>query len=100
MRKIKERGLTEKLVGIELEGDPIMKAPENFWTVKRNNLKVGRVSRAFFSPRLEKNIALAIVDIDNAEEGTPVVVETPNGDLNSMVVSLPWFNADKDTHLD
>ena len=100
LRKIKERGLTEKLVGIELEGDPIMKAPENFWTVKRNNLKVGRVSRAFFSPRLEKNIALAIVDIDNAEEGTPVVVETLNGDLNSMVVSLPWFNADKDTHLD
>ena len=100
LRKIKERGLTEKLVGIELEGDPIMKAPENFWNVKSNNLKVGRVSRAFFSPRLEKNIALAIVDIDNAEEGTPVVVETPNGDLNSMVVSLPWFNADKDTHLD
>ncbi len=100
LRKINERGLTEKLVGIELEGDPIMKAPENFWTVKSNNLKVGRVSRAFFSPRLEKNIALAIVDIDNAEEGTPVVVETPNGDLNSMVVSLPWFNADKDTHLD
>ena len=100
LRKIKERGLTEKLVGIELEGDPIMKAPENFWTVKSNNLKVGRVSRAFFSPRLEKNIALAIVDIDNAEEGTSVVVETPNGDLNSIVVSLPWFNADKDTHLD
>ena len=100
LRKIKERGLTEKLVGIELEGDPIMKAPENFWTVKSNNLKVGRVSRAFFSPRLEKNIALAIVDIDNAEEGTSVVVETPNGDLNSMIVSLPWFNADKDTHLD
>ena len=100
LRKIQERGLTEKLVGIELEGDPIMKAPENFWTVKSNNSKVGRVSRAFFSPRLEKNIALAIVDIDNAEEGTPVVVETPNGDLNSMVVSLPWFNADKDTHLD
>ena len=100
LRKIKERGLTEKLVGIELEGDPIMKAPENFWNVKSNNLKVGRVSRAFFSPRLEKNIALAIVDIDNAEEGTSVVVETPNGDLNSTIVSLPWFKADKDTHLD
>ncbi len=100
LRKIQERGLTEKLVGIELEGDPIMKAPENFWTVKSNNLRVGRVSRAFFSPRLEKNIALAIVDINNAEEGTSVVVETPNGDLNSMIVSLPWFKADKDTHLD
>ena len=100
MRKIKERGVTEKLVGIELEGDPIMKAPENFWNVKSNNLKVGRVSRAFFSPRLQKNIALAIVDIDFSEEGTEIIVESPNGNYPAKVVKLPWFNADKETHLD
>ena len=62
--------------------------------------KVGRVSRAFFSPRLQKNIALAIVDIEYAEEETHVVVESSNGDLKSKVVSLPWFKADKETHLD
>ena len=99
-KAIKERGLMEKLVGIELEGDPIRKVPENFWPVKSENVKVGRVSRAFFSPRLQKNIALAIVNIEYAEEDTPIVVETPNGDLKSKVVSLPWFKADKETHLD
>ena len=99
-KKIKETGLTEKLVGLELDGEPITKAPENFWPVKSGDKKVGRVSRAFFSPRLQKNIALAIVDIEYAEEYTSLVVETPNGDLKSKVASLPWFKADKETYLD
>ncbi len=100
LKAIKEKGLTEKLVGVELEGDPILKAPENFWSVNSNNKKVGRLSRAFFSPRLKKNIGLAIIDIDFAEEGTTVSVASPNGDLISTVVSLPWFQADKENHLD
>jgi len=100
LKAIKEKGLTEKLVGLELEGDPILKAPENFWSVNSNNKKVGRLSRAFFSPRLEKNIGLAIIDIDFAEEGTTVSVASPNGDLSSTVVSLPWFQADKENYLD
>ena len=100
LRAIKKKGLTEKLVGVELEGDPILKAPENFWQVSSNNKKVGRLSRAFFSPRLKKNIGLAIIDIDFAEEGTTVSVASPNGDLTSTVVSLPWFQADKENHLE
>ena len=100
LKKIKETGLTEKLVGLELDGEPITKAPENFWPVNCNKNKVGRVSRAFFSPRLEKNIALAIVDIEFTNEGSELIVESPYGDFQSIVVSLPWFQADKETHLD
>ena len=100
LKKIKEKGPSEKLVGLELEGEPILKAPENFWPVNNKDKKVGRLSRAFFSPRLKKNIGLAIVDIDFAGEGTEVSVESPNGDLLSKVVSLPWYTADKETHLD
>ena len=100
LKVIKEEGPKEMLVGIELEGDPIIKAPENFWPVNNSeNKKIGRVSRAFFSPRLQKNIGLAIVDIDYAEEETKFSVATPNGDLESVVVSLPWFKAEKDTNL-
>ena len=89
LKVIKEKGVTEKLVGIELEGDPIIKAPENFWPViDSDNKKIGRVSRAFFSPRLQKNIGLAIVDIEYAEEGTKFSVATPNGDLKSSYLKL------------
>ena len=101
LKVIKEEGPKEMLVGIELEGDPIIKAPENFWPVNNSdNKKIGRVSRAFFSPRLQKNIGLAIVDIDYADEETKFSVATPNGDLQSVVVSLPWFKAEKNTNLD
>ena len=93
-------GIKEKLVGLELDGDPLTKAPENFWPVNNSEKKVGRVSRAFFSPRLKKNIALAIVDIEFADEGSKLVVESPYGDLNCVVVKMPWYQADKDTHLD
>ena len=100
LKKIKEEGIKEKLVGLELDGDPLTKAPENFWPVNVNDNKVGRVSRAFFSPRLKKNIALAIIDIKYTEEGNEVIVDSPYGDLKSKVVKIPWFEADKDTHLD
>jgi len=100
LKRIKEKGPSEKLVGLELEGDPIIKAPENFWPLNNNDKKVGRLSRAFFSPRLKKNIGLAIVETDFAGEGTELSVESPNGDLLSKVVSLPWYTADKETHLD
>ena len=100
LKAIKEKGLTEKLVGIELEGDPIRQAPENFWPIiNSDNKKIGRVSRAFFSPRLQKNIGLGIVDIDYADELTKFFVSTPHGDLESVVVSMPWFKAEKDTNL-
>ena len=86
LKAIKEKGLTEKLVGIELEGDPIRQAPENFWPIRNSdNKKIGRVSRAFFSPRLQKNIGLGIVDIDYADELTKFFVSTPHGDLESVV---------------
>jgi aminomethyltransferase len=102
LKKIKEDGPKEKLVGVELKGEPINKVPENFWPIKNKTTKtkVGRISRAFFSPRLEKNIGLAIVDIEFSEDGTCVLVETPTGEIESNIVSLPWFTADKETHLD
>jgi glycine cleavage system aminomethyltransferase T len=49
---------------------------------------------------MQKNIGLAIIDIDYAEEETKFSVATPNGDLQSVVVSLPWFKAEKNTNLD
>ena len=100
LKKIKNEELKEKLVGLEIDGDPLIKAPENFWPVNNNDIKVGRISRAAFSPRLKKNIGLAILDIDFTLEGTEVLAVTPYGDLNVKVVKLPWYKAEKNTNLD
>ena len=100
LSEIKKNGIKEKLVGLEIDGDPLIKAPENFWPVNNNDIKVGRISRAAFSPRLKKNIGLAILDIDFTLEGTEVLAVTPYGDLNAKVVKLPWYKAEKNTNLD
>ena len=100
LNKIKNEELKEKLVGMEIDGDPLIKAPENFWPVNNDDIKVGRISRAAFSPRLKKNIGLAILDIDFTSEGTEVLAVTPYGDLNAKVVKLPWYKAEKNTNLD
>ena len=73
LKKIKKDGVTEKLVGVEIDGDPIQKVPENFWPVfDVNNNKLGRLSRCFFSPRLKRNIGLAIIKVNSAVPGTPL----------------------------
>ena len=101
LKKIKEDGISEKLVGVEIDGDPIQKAPENFWPVfDVNSNKIGRLSRCFYSPRLKKNIGLAIIDMKFTEPGTSLVIESPNAHLNAQVHELPWFPAEKSTNLD
>ena len=38
-----------------------------FWTIFYDGKKVGKVTSAVYSPRLKKNIALAMVDIEFAK---------------------------------
>jgi aminomethyltransferase len=100
LKKIKETGAVSKLIGVEMDGAPIDKVPENFWPVfDKNGNKVGRLSRCFYSPRLKKNIGLAIVDSSATEEGNQVIVESPQIKYNAIVAKLPWFPAEKDTNL-
>ena len=94
LKKIKENGTASKLIGVEMDGDPIDKVPEHFWTVLNlEGKKIGRLSRCIYSPRLKKNIGLAIVDSHATEEGNKVIIESPELKYNAIVAKLPWFPA-------
>ena len=100
LKKIKENGTASKLIGVEMDGDPIDKVPEHFWAVLNlEGKKIGRLSRCIYSPRLKKNIGLAIVDSHATEEGNKVIIESPELKYNAIVAKLPWFPAEKDTNL-
>ena len=100
LKKIKENGTASKLIGVEMDGDPIDKVPEHFWTVLNlEGKRIGRLSRCIYSPRLKKNIGLAIVDSHATEEGNKVIIESPELKYNAIVAKLPWFPAEKDTNL-
>ena len=100
LKKIKKNGPSSKLIGVEMDGNPIDKVPENFWPVlDENGKKVGRLSRCFYSPRLKKNIGLAIVDTSSSEEGNQLIIDSPLIKYNAVISKLPWFPAEKDTNL-
>ena len=45
-----------------------------------------RVSSAFYSPRLQKNIGFALVPIEHAEPGSEFTVRSKTGDVDARVV--------------
>jgi aminomethyltransferase len=94
LRKIHAEGNHRRLVGIEIDAEPILHN-ESFWRVLVNDEIVGHVSRCVFSPRLERNIGFANVPAELTEIGTALVVKTPSGPANAVVVNTPWFPAQK-----
>ena len=56
---------------------------------------MGKVTSAVYSPRLKKNIALAMVDIEFAKIDGELNVEIDGLLVNSIVVEKPFFDPKK-----
>ena len=87
--KIRKEGVKQKLVGLELFTEPMMRN-ENRWTVIKDNKNCGSVRSATYSPRLKKNIALAMVSIEFADDGNKLNVETSSQFVEAEVVQVPF----------
>ncbi len=93
--KIRTEGVKKTQVGLVLECDPLAGPNTKFWPVKKGKQKVGKVTSAVYSPRLKKNIALAMVSVEFIEEGTTFQVETSHGSFPAYVVGLPFYDPNK-----
>lgn len=92
LRKISAEGTKRQLVGVEIDGAPI-DGNDAFWSIKRQNEKVGHVTRCCFSPRLEKNIGWANLPVELAKIGTTLTLVTPSGERSVTVCEAPWFKS-------
>jgi len=88
-------GVSRKLVGVEIAGDPLP-FNDRKWPVRDGDRSLGHVSSALYSPRLEKNIGYAWVPTDRSALGTKLVVETPFGEAPALVVSVPFVDPTKE----
>lgn len=95
LTRIAEQGVARLSVGLELEGPPLEGANDEYWPITIDGLIVGSVTSAIYSPRLEKNIALAIVAKQHAELGTQGVVETTERSRPCVVVPKPFYDPNK-----
>jgi glycine cleavage system aminomethyltransferase T len=100
LRRIKQEGITRKLVGVEIGGERLGSYNDgsmvDFFPVYANGERVGNVTSACYSPRLEKNIGFAMVPIELAEFGTGVEVETPSERTSAVVVRRPFIDPEKE----
>jgi len=95
LTKIAEQGVSRKQVGIEIGGEPLTGANNEFWPIIVGSEQVGTVTSAIYSPRLQANIALAIVSIDYSMEGTEAEIVTPFGQRSVRVVPKPFYDPKK-----
>mgnify|MGYP000026218601 FL=1 len=95
LKKIKHNGITRKQVGVEIDCKPLSGPNTTFWELKKDNANIGKVTSAVYSPRLKKNIALAMVSVEQSEIGNEFQVTTNEGLFNCIVVEKPFYDPKK-----
>jgi glycine cleavage system aminomethyltransferase T len=95
LRRIKEEGVSRKIVGVEIGGDRL-DMNETRWPVEAGGRRLGDVTSAVYSPRLEKNIGYAWVPVELSVLGTNLEVETPEGRRPATVVAMPFVDPGKE----
>ena len=93
--KIKNDGIKRKQVGLYLKNNRMDGPNTRFWNLKYNNKVVGKITSAVYSPRLEQNIALAIVDIKYSNLNQKLTVDDGNSEFNALVVNKPFYDPNK-----
>ncbi len=93
--KINESGVKNKQVGLVIDTKPLKGPNTKKWRILYDNRCIGKVTSAVYSPRLELNIALAMVkseysDIDNVFE-----IEIDDTLVTAKIVEKPFFDANK-----
>jgi aminomethyltransferase len=97
LERIRAEGVRRKLVGIELDGAPLGTELAERWPVEQAGRRVGVVTNAVFSPRLERNIGYAWVPIELAAVGTRLRVARPGAPLDARVAPMPFLDPKKRT---
>jgi len=95
LRSIKERGVRQTVNGLELEGDPFPELNNLKWPVVDAGERIGAVTSAIYSPRLERNIGFAWLPVERSTLGERVTVETEWGPRHGVVVEMPFVDPSK-----
>ncbi|WP_284264496.1 glycine cleavage T C-terminal barrel domain-containing protein [Roseicyclus amphidinii] len=95
LRRIHAEGPARKKVGLVLDCNPLQGPNTTFWPITKGGETIGKVTSAVYSPRLEQNIALAMVTAADALIGTEVEVVTRSGAVSARIVERPFYDPKK-----
>jgi len=98
LRRISRERVRRRIVGVTFGGAAVTWYNPDFWPVtdEAGQSDLGYITSAFYSPRLETNIALAMVSAESSAPGTRVMVDKPDdGRVPGEVVKTPFYDPDK-----
>jgi aminomethyltransferase len=101
LRRIRNEGVSRKQVGLIIDGEPLKGPNTSFWAIRKDGETIGKVTSAVYSPRLDRNIALAIVAIEHANLGAEVKIVNRSGIVNdagtlaATIVEVPFYDPKK-----
>ena len=95
LKKIKQDGIKRKQVGLIIDCDPLSGPNTTFWSIKKDGKTIGKVTSAVYSPRLKKNIALAMVEVNHSELGNQLDVQTHERRYSATIVEKPFYDPKK-----
>ena len=78
-----------------IDADPLEGPNTTFWPILKNNINIGKVTSAVYSPRLKKNIALGMVSIENSEIDNFFEIKMPESNNKAKVVLKPFYDPKK-----
>jgi glycine cleavage system aminomethyltransferase T len=95
LRKVAEEGVSRKLVGVEIGGERLGAYNDgsmiDFFPVLKGGERIGKVTSACYSPRLDKNIGFAMVPVEYSTIGVELEVERPEGVVSATVADRLFF---------
>ena len=95
LKKIKSDGIKRSQVGIEISCPPLKHPNTSYWPIMVGSDEAGYITSAVYSPRLDKNIALAMMDVNHSAIDTAAETTTPEGNFPIKVVQKPFYDPKK-----
>lgn len=96
LERIREEGVSRKLVGVELQGEPLERQLTSFWPASVEGRRVGHVTEMVWSPRLERNIGYVWIPIELSEPETTLELQLESGVRRAAATAtLPFIDPQK-----
>ena len=95
LRRIRDEGISRKQIGLVLDTAPLPGPNTEFWPIVRDGARIGKVTSAVYSPRLEQNIALGLIQAEHAVLGDQVSVDVNGVNVQAEIVDRPFYDPKK-----